>query len=191
MGANWPALPSRWGFALDRGHLQGVGSHIQPTVLLLDQFFLFKDVEKKIELKSPKTPHPWETQHMPSPPPKNAGISILPAPTSPNQCGWGGGPGVIALATRELSAPIVPIAQLLHVEFAHNLQSPGIPSHTQVREPQSAMRHQEQPPVQGVEVPAVQWRPWTRVANPGIPGKGANVARSLDKWRSNSGRSHL
>ena len=30
------------------------------------------------------------------------------------------------------------------------LQSPGVPSHTQVREPQSAMRRQEQPPVQGV-----------------------------------------
>ena len=30
------------------------------------------------------------------------------------------------------------------------LQCPGVPSHTQVREPQSAMRRQEQPPVQGV-----------------------------------------
>ena len=37
-----------------------------------------------MELKSPETPHPRETQRMPSPPPKNAGISILPAPTSPN-----------------------------------------------------------------------------------------------------------
>ena len=41
---------------------------------------------------------------------------------------------------------IVPKARLLHVELAHNLQSPGIPSHTQVREPQSAMRRLEQPP---------------------------------------------
>ena len=46
-----------------------------------------------------------------------------------------------------------------HVELAHNLQSPDIPSHTQVREPQSAMRSQEQPRVQGSKVPAVQWRP--------------------------------
>ena len=51
-------------------------------VKLMQQFF--KDVEKKMELKSPETPHPWETQHMPSPPPKNAGISILQTPTSPN-----------------------------------------------------------------------------------------------------------
>ena len=37
-----------------------------------------------MELKSPETSHPWETQHMPSPPPKNAGILILQTPTSPN-----------------------------------------------------------------------------------------------------------
>ena len=112
-----------------------------------------------MELKSPETPHPWETQHLPSPPPKNVGISILPAPTSPNHVAEAGGPGVVALATHEQSAPIVPIARLLHVELAHNLQSPDIPSHTQVRGPQSAMRGQEQPQVQGAEVPAVQWRP--------------------------------
>ena len=53
---------------------------------------------------------------------------------------------------------IVPITRLLHVESTHNLQSPGIPSHTQMREPQSAMRRQEQPPVQGFRVPAVQWK---------------------------------
>ena len=52
-------------------------------------------------------------------------------------------------------------------------------------------RRQEQPPVRVGEVPAVQWRPWTRVANPGNPGKGAKVACSIDKWRSSSGRSHL
>ena len=58
-----------------------------------------------------------------------------------------------------LTGLIVRITRLLHVELAHNLQSPGIPSHTQVREPQSAMRRQEQPPVRVGEVPAVQWRP--------------------------------
>ena len=48
-------------------------------------FFLFKDVEKKMELKSPETPHPREYgAHALTPDPKNAGISILPAPTSPN-----------------------------------------------------------------------------------------------------------
>ena len=95
-----------------------------------------------MELKSPKTPHPRETQHMPSPPPKNAGTSILQTPTSPNH---------VAEAGVRVSSPqqpmssqptIVPIAWLLHVELAHNLQSPGIPSHTQVTEPQSAMRCQ-------------------------------------------------
>ena len=37
--------------------------------------------------------------------------------------------------------------------WPNHLQSPGVPSHTQVRGPQSAMRHQEQPPVQ------VLWSP--------------------------------
>ena len=37
--------------------------------------------------------------------------------------------------------------------WPNHLQSPGVPSHTQVREPQSAMRRQEQPPVQ------VLWSP--------------------------------
>ena len=55
-----------------------------PTGRPMD-FFLFKDVEKKMELKSPETPHPWESWHMPSPSPtKNAGISLLQTPTSPN-----------------------------------------------------------------------------------------------------------
>ena len=114
---------------------------------------------KKMELKSPETPHPREPQHMPRPPTQKCGNLDTSSPNLTQPCGSGRGPGVIALATREQSAPIVPIARLLNVELAHNLQSPGIPSHTQVRGPQSAMRCQEQPPVQVGEVPAVQWRP--------------------------------
>ena len=134
-------------------------------------FFCSRMWRKKMELKSPETPHPREPGHMAWPQPQKCGNLDTSSPNLTQPCGWGGGPGVVALATREQSAPIVPIARLLHVELAHNLQSPGIPSHTQVREPQSAMRRQEQPPVRVGEVPAVQWRPWTRVANPGIPGK--------------------
>ena len=129
---------------------------------------------EKMGLKSPKTPYPWETQHMPAPPPpphQKCGNLDTSKSKLAHPYGWGMGPGVVALATREQSAPTVPIARLLHVQLAHNFQSPGIPSHTQVREPQSAMKHQEQPPVQGSEIPTVQWRPWTRVANPGISGK--------------------
>ena len=38
-----------------------------------------------MELKSPETSHPRESGHMPlTPYYKNAGISIFPAPTSPN-----------------------------------------------------------------------------------------------------------
>ena len=37
--------------------------------------------------------------------------------------------------------------------WRNHLQSPGVPSYTQVRDPQSAMRHQEQPPVQGLWSP--------------------------------------
>ena len=39
------------------------------------------------------------------------------------------------------------------LSWPNHLQSPGVPSHTQVREPQNAMRHQEQPPVQGLWSP--------------------------------------
>ena len=53
--------------------------------------WLFKDVEKKKELKSPEIPHPWETQHMPSPPPKNAGVLILQTPASPSHVVEAGG----------------------------------------------------------------------------------------------------
>ena len=49
------------------------------------------------------------------------------------------GPGVVALAAREQSAPMVPKARVLHVKLARNLQSPGVPSHAQVREPQRAL----------------------------------------------------
>ena len=104
-----------------------------------------------MELKSPETPHPWETQHMPSPPPPKMRESRYFKPQHHPTMWLRRGPGVVALANREQSAPIVP--------SPHNVQSPGVPSHTQVREPQSAMRRQEQPPVQGFGVPAVQWRP--------------------------------
>ena len=128
-----------------------------------------------MELKSPETPYPWESWHMPSPLQKCENLDTS-NPNLTQPCGLGGGPGVVALAAREQSAPIVPKARLLHVELAHNLQSPGVPSHTQVREPQSAMRRQEQPPVQGFRVPAVQWVRWTRVSNPGNPGKGGQCS---------------
>ena len=114
-------------------------------ILLNRILFLFKDVEKKMELKSPKTLHPWETQHVPNHPNQKCGNLDTSSPNLTQPCALGRGLGVIALATCEQSAPIVPIAQLLHVELAHNLQSPGIPSHTQVREPQSAPRCQGQP----------------------------------------------
>ena len=87
-----------------------------------------------MELKGPKAPHPWEAQRMPSPPPINAGITILLAPTFPGCVGL----GVVALAAHEQSAPMVPIARLLHVELARSLQSPGIPSRTRVRGPRGA-----------------------------------------------------
>ena len=46
--------------------------------------FLFKDVEKKMELKSPKLHTPREVGTCHPPPHKNLGISILRTPTSPN-----------------------------------------------------------------------------------------------------------
>ena len=144
-----------------------------------------------MELKSPETPHPWESWHMPSPLQKCGNLDTSNSNLT-QPCGWGGGPGVVALATREQSAPIVPKARLLHVESAHNLQSPGVPSHTQVREPQSAMRCQEQPPVQGfMESPQCNGGHEPEWPTPEIREKGANAAWSLDKWRSSSGRNHL
>ena len=85
-----------------------------------------------MELKSPETPHPRETQHMPrAPHPKmRESRYFQPQPHPTMWLRWG--PGCRRPATHEQSAPIVPNAQLLHVELAHNLQSPGIPCHTQV-----------------------------------------------------------
>ena len=125
-----------------------------------------------MELKSPKLHTLWNLGTCPWPPTPKCGNLNTSSPNLTQPCGWGRGPGVITLATHEQSAPIVPITRLLHVELAHNLQSPGIPSHTQLWGTQSAIRHQEQPLVRVGEVPTVQWRPWTRVANPGIAGKG-------------------
>ena len=130
---------------------------ISQVVFLHFFFFCLRMWRKKMELKGPETPHPWETQHLPSPPPKNAGISMLQTSASPNHVAEAGA-GCHRPSAREQSTPIVPIARLLHVRLAHNLQSPDIPSHTRVRESQSAMRRQEQPPVQGVQDLAVQWR---------------------------------
>ena len=56
---------------------------VQPPKL----FCLFKDVEKKMELKSSETPHPSEPGHCYDPHPQNAGISILPAPNLTQPCG--------------------------------------------------------------------------------------------------------
>ena len=105
-------------------------------------------------LKSPETHTPRRLGTWQAPTQKFGNLDTS-SPSLTQPCGWGGGPGVVALATREQSAPIVPIARLLHVELAHNLQSLGIPSHIQVREPQSAMSRHEQPPVKGSEVPTV------------------------------------
>ena len=81
-----------------------------------------------MELKSPETPHPREPGHMPWPPPQKCGNLDTSNPNLTQPCGWGGGPGVVALVTRELSVPVGP----LHVELAHDHRSPGIPCHTQV-----------------------------------------------------------
>ena len=51
------------------------------------------------------------------------------------------------------------------------LQSPGVPSHTQVREPQSAMRRQEQPPVQGVWSPRSAMEAMNQGGQPRKSGK--------------------
>ena len=61
-----------------------------------------------------------------------------------------------------------------------------------MREPQSAIRRQEQPPVQGfVESLQCNGGHEPEWPTPEIREKGANAARSLDKWRSSSGRNHL
>ena len=53
-----------------------------------------------------------------------------------------------------------------------HLQSPGVPSHTQVREPQSAMRHQEQPPVQGLWSPHSAMEVMNQSGQPRKSGRG-------------------
>ena len=51
------------------------------------------------------------------------------------------------------------------------LQSPGVPSHTQVREPQSAMRRQEQPQVQGLWSPHSAMEAMNQSGQPRKSGK--------------------
>ena len=51
------------------------------------------------------------------------------------------------------------------------LQSPGVPSHTQVREPQSAMRRQEQPPVRGFWSPRSAMEAMIQSGQPRKSGK--------------------
>ena len=67
-------------------HFWGVGP--TPTVLFLDQaslpVFFFWGCGEKSGAKELETPHPQVTQHMPSPPHKNLGISMLPTLTSPS-----------------------------------------------------------------------------------------------------------
>ena len=97
----------------------------------------------------------------PPPPPKNAGISILQTPTSPNHVAEAGARVSSPLATREQSAPIVPIPRLLHVELAHNLPHSG----------ERASECNEEP---GTTTGARCWGPHSAMEamNPGIPGKG-------------------
>ena len=55
--------------------------------------------------------------------------------------------------------------------WPNHLQSPGVPSHTQVREPQSAMRHQEQPLVQGLWSPLSAMEAMNQSGQPRKSGK--------------------
>ena len=55
--------------------------------------------------------------------------------------------------------------------WPNHLQSPGVPSHTQVREPQSAMRCQEQPPVQGLWGPRSAMEVMNQSGQPQKSGK--------------------
>ena len=55
--------------------------------------------------------------------------------------------------------------------WPNHLQSPGVPSHTQVRVPQSAMRHQEQPRVQGLWSPCSAMEVMNQSGQPRKSGK--------------------
>ena len=83
---------------------------IYPSQLTVENFFfffLFKDVEKKVGLKSPKLHTPGKVGTCPPPLQKSGNLDTSNHNLT-QPCGWGGGPGVVALATREQSAPIVP-----------------------------------------------------------------------------------
>ena len=56
--------------------------------------------------------------------------------------------------------------------WPNHLQSPGVPSHTQVREPQSAMRHQEQSLVQGLWSPRSAMEVMNESGRPRKSGRG-------------------
>ena len=151
-----PAPLTSGRLALEEITCRGWGPHLQYSFLI--NFFCLR-MWRKNGAKEPQNSTPLGNSAHAKPPTQKCGNLDISNPNLTQPCGGGRGPGVVALATHEQLAPIVPIARLLHVELAYNLQSPGVPFHTQVREPQSAMRPQEQLLVQCVEVPSVQWRP--------------------------------
>ena len=60
--------------------------------------------------------------------------------------------------------------------WPNHLQSPGVLSHTQVREPQSAMRCQEQPPVQGL------WNPHSAMEAMNQSGQPRKSGKRRPMW---------
>ena len=81
-GPMQPAPLTSGGLALEEITCRGWGPHLQYSFLI--NFFVCLRMWRKNGAKEPQTPHPWGSQHMPSPPFKNLGISILRTPTSPN-----------------------------------------------------------------------------------------------------------
>ena len=148
-------------------------------------------MEKKNGAKKPQTPHPKGNWHMPSPLQKSGNLDTS-NPNLTQPCGRGGGPGVVALATREQSANNSPHRPAPTCRAGPQSPVPGhSPPHSGERASEcneapgttSGARFVESPQCNGGHEP--EW------STPEFWEKGANEARSLDKWRSNSGRNHL
>ena len=114
-------------------------------------------------LRGPGAPCPGGPQHMPGPPPKSAGVSMLPAPAM-----WlGQGPGCRRPSGPWAVGPNSPCR--LAPACRAGPRSLGIPSRARV--PQGAMGCRGQPPVRVGGVPTVQWGPGAGVADPGVLGR--------------------
>ena len=145
--------------------------------ILTGNFFFFEDVEKKVRLKSPKLHTPRKVGTCPPPPLPKMRESWHFQP-QPHPTMWlRRGPGCRRPSNPWAVGPNSPLSPAPTCRVGLTISSPLVFPPTLRWESlrvQWGARNNLRRKVCGV--PAVQWRPWTRVANPENPGKGGQCS---------------